>query len=46
VLALTELDETVSPAAVLDLGIAVGRIEGKPATPVTWAEALMARIEA
>ncbi|MDZ4826710.1 MAG: hypothetical protein SGJ13_09655, partial [Actinomycetota bacterium] len=44
VLALTNLDETVSPAAVLDLGIAIGRIEGRPATPLTWAEVLMQRI--
>lgn len=45
VLALTRVDGTVSPAAVLDLGIAVGRIENRPATPVTWAELLMARME-
>ncbi|MGQ0825076.1 MAG: hypothetical protein ACT4OX_08635 [Actinomycetota bacterium] len=44
VLALNQLDETTSPAAVLDLGIPVGRIEGRPATPVAWAEALCSRL--
>lgn len=45
VLALTRLSETVSPAAVLDLGIPVGRIDGRPANPVTWAEHLLGRVE-
>jgi hypothetical protein len=44
VLALSGLGQTVSPAAVLDLGIAVGRLEDRPATAVTWADMLMARM--
>jgi hypothetical protein len=44
VLALNSLDETVSPAAVLDLGIPVGRIEDRPGTPVSWAEVLTKRL--
>jgi hypothetical protein len=44
-LALANLDDTVSPAAILDLGVPVGRIEGKPATPLAWAELLLARMQ-
>ncbi|MDQ1519337.1 MAG: hypothetical protein QOI55_410 [Actinomycetota bacterium] len=44
-LALTHSDDTVSPAAILDLGIAVGRVEGRPATALEWAELLMARMQ-
>jgi hypothetical protein len=44
VLALTRLDQTVSPAALLELGIPVGRLEGQPATPVAWADVLLSRI--
>jgi hypothetical protein len=43
-LALTNVDDTVSPAAILDLGIPVGRIEGRPATALEWAEVLLARM--
>lgn len=46
VLQLTRLDETVSPAAVLDLGIPVGRLERHVATPVAWAELLLYRMGA
>jgi hypothetical protein len=41
VLALRNLAQTVSPAAVLDLGIPVARLEGQPATPIAWADYLM-----
>jgi hypothetical protein len=41
VLALRNLDQTVSPAAVLELGIPVARLEGSPATPLAWADFLM-----
>jgi hypothetical protein len=44
-LALTNLDDTVSPAATLDLGVPVGKLNGKHATPVTWAELLTARLQ-
>jgi hypothetical protein len=43
-LALTHVDDTVSPAAILDLGIPVGRVEGRPATALEWAELLLARM--
>jgi hypothetical protein len=42
VLALRNLAQTVSPAAVLELGIPVARLEGQPATPIAWADYLMA----
>jgi hypothetical protein len=45
VLALSNLDDTVSPAAALDLGVPVGRIDGAHATPIKWSEVLMARID-
>src|SRR5690606_37320717 len=45
-LALTEVTDTVSPAALLATGIAVARLDGDPATPDRWlalaAEALAA----
>lgn len=44
VMALTNLEETVSPAAVLDLGIPVGRLDDRVATPVAWAELLLERM--
>jgi hypothetical protein len=44
-LALAHTDDTVSPAAILDLGIPVGRIEGRPATPIEWSELLMGRMQ-
>ena len=45
-LGVTDLDATVSPAAVLQCGIPVGRIDGKPATPVLWAALLAPRLAA
>jgi hypothetical protein len=45
VLALSNVDDTVSPAAVLDLGVPVGRIESEHATAIRWSELLLARIE-
>lgn len=45
VMALTNLEETVSPASVLDLGIPVGRLDDRVATPVAWAEMLFARLK-
>jgi hypothetical protein len=43
-LAVTGLDDTVSPAAVLHCGIPVGRLEDRPATPALWAALLAERI--
>jgi hypothetical protein len=45
VLALSNLDDTVSPAAVLDLDVPVGRLDGEHATAIRWSELLTARIE-
>jgi hypothetical protein len=45
-LALEHLEATVSPAAVLQLGIPVARIEGQKATPALWAVLLAERIAA
>lgn len=45
-LQITRLEETVSPAAVLELGIPVGRLERHLATPVAWAEMLLYRMGA
>jgi hypothetical protein len=45
VLALSNLDDTVSPAAALELGVPVGRIDNAHATAIRWSELLMARIE-
>jgi hypothetical protein len=44
VLALDGLDNTVSPAAVLELGIPVGRLELEHASPLTWTELLLERM--
>ena len=44
VLALDCLDDTVSPAAVLELGIPVGRLEQEHASPLTWTELLLERL--
>jgi hypothetical protein len=46
VLALTNLDRTVSPATALGLGIPVGLIDWKLATPEAWADLLTDRIAA
>ena len=43
-LGVTNLDDTVSPAAVLQCGVPVGRLEGRPATPLLWASLLAARL--
>jgi hypothetical protein len=43
-LAVSDLDTTVSPAAVLQCGIPVGRLEGRPATPLLWASHLAPRL--
>jgi hypothetical protein len=45
VLALTGVADTVSPAAVLSLGIPVGRIGSNHATPAIWADLLIERLE-
>lgn len=45
VLALTGVADTVSPAAILSLGIPVGRIGSNHATPAVWADLLMERLE-
>ena len=45
VIALTGIADTVSPAAVLGLGIPVGRIGSNPATPAVWSDLLMERLE-
>jgi hypothetical protein len=43
-LGVTDLDATVSPAAVLQCGIPVGRLEGQPATPLQWTALLAPRL--
>lgn len=43
-LGVSNLDNTVSPAAVLRCGIPVGRLDGRPATPLQWASLLAARL--
>ncbi len=45
-LGVTGIDHTVSPAAVLQCGIPVGRLEGRPATPLHWASLLAPRLVA
>ena len=45
VIAMTGVADTISPAAVLGLGIPVGRIGSNPATPAVWADLLMERLE-
>lgn len=45
-LGVTDLEGTVSPAAVLQCGIPVGRLEGRPATPLRWASLLAPRLGA
>jgi hypothetical protein len=44
VLALEHLADTVSPAAPMQLDIPIGRLDGRPATPVRWAEILVERL--
>ena len=43
-LGVTELDRTVSPAAVLQCGIPVGRLDGQPASPLQWTAILAPRL--
>ena len=38
------VDDTISPAAVLQCGIPVGRIDGRPATALQWASLLAPRL--
>lgn len=45
-LAINDLEQTVSPAALLELGIPVARLDGQPATPAAWAALLTARLAA
>ena len=45
-LAVNELDATVSPAAVLQLDVPVGRIDGRTASPSLWAALLTERLAA
>ena len=45
-LGVTEFDGTVSPATVLQCGIPVGRLDGRPATPLLWASLLAPRLSA
>jgi len=46
VLALDNLDDTVSPATALDLGIPVGRLASEHASPLTWTELFLDRMRA
>jgi hypothetical protein len=43
-LSVTNLEDTVSPAAVLQCGIPVGRLDGSPATALQWASVLAPRL--
>ena len=45
-LAVNDLDATTSPAAVLQLDVPVGRIDGRTATPSLWAALLTERLAA
>jgi hypothetical protein len=45
-IALTGVEETADPAAVLELGIPVGRLSGRPATAAAWATLLADRLAA
>ena len=45
-LAVNDVDATSSPAAVLQLEIPVGRIDGRPASPALWAALLTERLAA
>ena len=44
VLALDHLEETVSPASALELGIPIGRLADEHASPLTWTELLLERM--
>jgi hypothetical protein len=43
-LGVSDLDGTVSPAAVLQCGIPVGLLDGQPATPLQWTALLAPRL--
>jgi hypothetical protein len=43
-LTLTGVEETADPAAVLELGIPVSRVGGRPATAAVWASLLTGRL--
>jgi hypothetical protein len=45
-LGVTDLDATVSPAAVLQCGIPVGRLDGSPASAARWTSLLASRLAA
>ncbi len=45
VIALNNVADTVSPAEVLQLGIPVGRLGAKYATPAAWADLLMEQLD-
>jgi hypothetical protein len=45
-LSVTGTDATISPAAILQTGIPVGRVEGRAATPTLWAALLTERLAA
>ena len=45
-LAVNDMDSTVSPAAVLQLDVPVGRLDGRPASPALWAALLTERLAA
>ena len=45
-LALSAVEETADPATVLQLGIPVARLAGRPATPAAWAALLTSRLAA
>ncbi len=44
VLAVERLDETVSPASLLEVGVPIVRLDGEPASPNRWAEILLDRM--
>lgn len=46
VLAVDGMADTVSPAAVLELGVPVGRLDGRIASAITWTELLLERVPA
>jgi hypothetical protein len=43
-LGVSSVDHTVSPATVLQCGIPVGRLDGRPATSLLWASLLAPRL--
>lgn len=44
VLALDGIEDTVSPATALEIGVPVGRLEHEHASPLTWTELLLERL--